>query len=92
MAQLESIDGKTYEIPDHILARYKIGEDTVGQMRVDHDDLPIAPPPQQGWDNYNDPAPPQHQAMQSLENNPHIHMQRGPNNELIINVVLPGAQ
>ncbi len=91
MAQLESIDGKKYNVPDDVLARYKISDDKVGQL-IQHDDLPVAPPPQEGWDNYNEPMPPQQQMAQSLEDNPFVRMQRGPNNELIINVVVPGVQ
>ena len=51
MAQLESLDGKKYNVPDDVLARYKIGAETVGQ-NMQHHDLPIAPKPQEGWDDY----------------------------------------
>jgi len=88
MAQLESIDGKLYEIPDDVLARYRIGDDTVGQLRVAHDDLPVAPPPQEGWDAGEPPR----KGEASLEDNPFVRTRRGPNNELIINVVVPGVQ
>lgn len=88
MAKLESLDGKTYDIPDEVLARYRIGDETVGQ-NVQHDDLPVAPPPQAGWDEYGER---QHAGPHGLEGNPFVKVQRGEGNNLIINVMLPGAK
>jgi hypothetical protein len=85
MATLESLDGKTYNIPDDVLARYRIGEETVGQ-NVQKDELPVAPPPQTGWDEYGERF---HSAPSGLEGNPFVKVKRGEGNKLIINVLLP---
>ena len=78
MAQLESLDGKTYNVPDDVLAKYRIGDETVSQ-NTQTDDLPVAPPPQTGWDEYG-------QRMlhggggPSLQDNPFVKVQRGQGN------------
>jgi len=86
MATLESLDGKTYDVPEEVLARYRIGDATVTE-NTQHDDLPKAPPPQTGWDNYGmEPAQSQ---IQGLENNPFVRVKKGQNNSMIINVIIP---